>query len=171
MICGAPSKVIYAAKWGALDGSALPFALSPDERVTAEFDWADVTSERAAAYERKPATGGRIASKLLPHLAHPKRDVFDAGRNTPEGATERFVLRGTIPGRPLRLIVRAAPVADLVIPVSVDGKRADPLRLPRTDGWLEVAIDLPPPESNAIVVELGASGERVLYHAWAVQGR
>jgi len=171
VICGAPSKVIYAAKWGALEGSALPFALSPDQRVTAEFDWADVTSEREAAYERTPPAGGRVASKLLPHLAHPTRDVFDAGRNTPAGATERFVLHGTIPGRPLKLIVRAAPVANLVIPLSVDGKRATPLRLPRTDGWVEVGIDLPPPASNATVIELGASGERVLYHAWAVQSR
>jgi len=171
VICGAPSKVIYAAKWAPLDGSALPFGLLPTEQVTAEFDWADVMSERAAAYQRTPSAGGRVASKLLPDPAQPKRDVFDAGRNTPAGATERFVLRGTIPGRPLKLIVRAAPVADLVIPVSVDGKRAAPLRLPRTDGWLEVGIELPPPASNEIVIELGASGERVLYHAWAIQSR
>jgi hypothetical protein len=45
------------------------------------------------------------------------------------------------------------------------------LQLPRTDGWLEVGIDLPVPPGDRITVELGSSGERNLYHAWAVQPR
>lgn len=171
VICGAPSKVIYAAQWASLEGSALPFHVSATERVTAEFDWADVTSEAACRYERFPALGGRVASKLLPSLAHPERDVFDAGRNTPEGTRERFVLGGVLPGRPLRLLFRAAPVADLAVPVSVDGKPAGTLKLPRTDGWLEAGIDVPPPATNRVTVELGASGERNLYHLWAIQPR
>jgi hypothetical protein len=171
VICGAPSKVLYAAHWGSLDGSALPFKLSRSEQVTAEFDWADVTSEAACEYERVPALGGRVASKLLPSLENPLRDVFDAGRNTPEGTRERFVLRGVLPGRPLKLLVRAAPVADIAVPVSVDGRPAGTLKLPRTDGWLEAAIDLPPPTERHVTIELGASGERNLYHAWAVQPR
>jgi hypothetical protein len=171
VICGAPSKVLYAAHWAALDGSALPFELAPSERVTAEFDWADVMSEAASRYERIPARADRVASKLLPSLDNPARDVFDAGRNTPEGTRERFVLASVIPGRPLRLVVRAAPVADIAVPVSVDGRPAGTLRLPRTDGWLEVGIDLAVPASDRITVELGSSGERILYHAWAVQPR
>jgi hypothetical protein len=171
VICGAPSKVLYAAHWASLDGSALPFNLAPSEHVTAEFDWADVTSESACRYERVPALGGRVASKLLPSLANPARDVFDAGRNTPEGTRERFVLRGVVPGRPLRLVLRAAPVADITVPVSVDGNAVGMLKLPRTDGWLEAGIDLPPPGTSRITVELGSSGERNLYHGWAVQPR
>jgi hypothetical protein len=97
--------------------------------------------------------------------------VFDAGRNSPEGTRERFVLRGVLPGRPLRLVLRAAPVADIAIPVSVDGRPAGMLNLPRTDGWLEAGIDLPPPAETHVTIELGASGERNLYHAWAVQPR
>jgi hypothetical protein len=171
VICGAPSKVLYAAHWAALDGSALPFKLAPSEQVTAEFDWADVMSEGACHYERFPALGGRVASKLLPSLENPARDVFDAGRNTPEGTRERFVLRGVLPGRPLRLVLRAAPVADIALPVSVDGRLVGTLNLPRTDGWLEAGIDLPTPAKTQITVELGASGERNLYHAWGVQPR
>ena len=121
--------------------------------------------------ERVPARGGRVASKLLPHLEHPERDVFDAGRNTPEGTRERFLLRGVLPGRPLRLVFRAAPVADLTVPVSIDGRAAGTLVLPRTDGWLEAGVDLPPPSGSQLAVELGPSGERNLYHVWAVQPR
>jgi hypothetical protein len=171
VICGAPSKVLYAAHWASLEGSALPFKLAASEQVTAEFDWADVTSEAACRYERIPALGGRVASKLLPNPERPERDVFDAGRNTPAGTRERFVLGGVLPGRPLKLVFRAAPVADLALPVSVDGRLAGTLELPRTDGWLEAAIDVPPPSTNRVTVELGTSGERNLYHLWAVQPR
>lgn len=171
VICGAPSKVLYAAHWSSLDDSALPFRMAESERVTAEFDWADVMSEAACSYERAPALGGRVASKLLPNLKHPERDVFDAGRNTPEGTRERFVLGGVVPGLPLRLVFRAAPVADLAVPVSIDGRPAGTLKLPRTDGWLEAGLDVSPPSSARVHVELGASGERNLYHVWAVQPR
>jgi hypothetical protein len=171
VICGAPSKVLYAAQWAPLEGSALPFELPASERVTAEFDWADVMSESACRYERIPALGGRVASKLLPNLAHPSRDVFDAGRNSPEGTRERFVLNGVEPGRPLRLLFRAAPAADIALPVSVDGRPAGTLRMPRTDGWLETSINVPPATKDSIAVELGASGERNLYHVWAIQPR
>jgi hypothetical protein len=171
VICGAPSKVLYAAQWASLEGSALPFELPASEQVTAEFDWADVTSESACLYERTPALGGRVASKLLPNVAHPSRDVFDAGRNSPEGTRERFVLRGVVPGRPLRLLFRAAPAADIAVPVSVDGRPVGTLKLPRTDGWLEASIALPPATADRIAVELGASGERNLYHVWAIQPR
>jgi hypothetical protein len=171
VICGAPSKVVYAAHWASLDGSALPFELSESQQVTAEFDWADVTSEAECRYERVPALGGRVASKLLPSLSHPERDVFDAGRNTPEGTRERFLLGGILPGRPLKLVFRAAPVADIAVPVSVDGRPAGTLRLPRTDGWLEVGLEVPPTTTSRITIELGVSGERNLYHLWAVQPR
>jgi hypothetical protein len=171
VICGAPSKVLYAAEWAPLEGSARPFKLADGEQVTAEFDWADVTSEAACRYERMPALGGRVASKLLPNPARPERDVFDAGRNTPPGTRERFVLGGVLPGRPLKLVFRAAPVADIALPVTIDGKAAGRLELPRTDGWLEAALEVPPPSSNRIVVELGPSVERNLYHVWAIQPR
>ena len=114
-------------------------------------------------------SGGRVAVKVLPHLDEPWRDVFDAGRNSPEGTRERFTLNGLTPGRPLRLMFRAAPVTDLRIPVLADGKSVGTLALPRRDGWLEVSLDLPPPAQRTLHVELGPSGERVLYHVWAIQ--
>ena len=169
VICGAPSKVLYRATWTALEGSAEPFRLPRGARINAEFDWADVTSERAVGYERLPASGGRVAVKVLAHPDEPWRDVFDAGRNSPEGTRERFTLSGVAPGRPLRLVFRAAPVADLRIPVLIDGKNVSTLALPKTDGWVEVSLDVPSPSERAIRVELGPSGERVLYHAWAIQ--
>jgi hypothetical protein len=81
------------------------------------------------------------------------------------------LLRGILPGRPIKLVFRAAPVADLAVPVSVDGRSAGTLELPRTDGWVEVGIEVPPVGGDRIEVELGTSGERNLYHAWAVQPR
>ncbi|HTQ04703.1 MAG TPA: hypothetical protein VMI54_12645, partial [Polyangiaceae bacterium] len=171
VMCGAPSVVVYEADWDSLTGSARPVHLAPGTHVTAEFDWADVTSEKRGGYERVPASGGRVAIKVLPNPAAPARDLFDAGRNTPEGTRERFTLDGIEPGRSLSLVFRAAPVANVDVPVSIDGALVGHLRLPRTDGWVEVELAVPPVEHSRIRVELGESGERVLYHAWAVQGR
>jgi hypothetical protein len=170
VICGAPSKVLYRADWAALDGSNRPSRLSRDERVVAEFDWADVLSEAAGAYRRLPRAEGRIALKLLPSPAQPERDLYDAGRHTPEGTRELITLRGLEPGRPLTLIVRAAPVADISVPVSIDGKPAGTFELPRSDGWIEVPLRLAAPTGETLELELGSSRERVLYHLWAVAG-
>ena len=170
VICGAPSKVVYRASWAALEGSAQPFSLPRGAEITGEFDWADVTSEQAGAYQRVPADGGRVALKVLPHPDEPWRDVFDAGRNTPEGGRELIALSGIQVGRPVRLIFRAAPVADLRVPVSVNGSSAGMLELPKKDGWVEVSLDLPNATTSTLHLELGASHERVLYHLWAVQG-
>lgn len=170
VMCGAPSVVVYQANWDSLAGSARPVHLAPGSHVTAEFDWADVTSEAASHYQRLPASGGRVAIKVLPNPVAPARDLFDAGRNSPEGTRERFTLDGIVPGRPLKLVFRAAPVATLDVPVSIDGASVGRIHLPRTDGWLEVELAVPPVQKARIVVELGASGERVLYHAWAIQG-
>jgi hypothetical protein len=170
VICGAPSKVVYRASWAPLEGSARPFSLPRGAEITAEFDWADITSEKAGAYERIPADGGRVAVKVLPHPDEPWRDVFDAGRHTPEGGRERFELKGVTVGRPVRLIFRAAPVAALRVPVSIDGSPAGAINLPKKDGWIEVAFDLPAPKSSTLQVELGMSPDRVLYHLWAIQG-
>jgi hypothetical protein len=171
VICGAPSAVVYRANWDALTASGRPFRLRQTSEITAEFDWADILSESAAHYERLPASGGRVAMKLLPNPAVPSRDVFDAGRNSPEGTRERFTLDGIRPHEPVTLVFRAAPVADLDVPVLVDGTPAGSIHLPRTDGWVEVELRLPPLEHSRLRVELGVSGERVLYHVWAVQGR
>jgi hypothetical protein len=170
VICGAPSVVVYRASWEALRGSDRPFRMPAGASVTAEFDWADVTSEARAHYARDPALAGRVALKVLPDPRDATRDVFDAGRNSPEGTRESFVLEGIVPGRRLELVFRAAPVAHRVVPLRVDGVPVGELELPRTDGWVEVHVAVPPVERPRIVVELGPSGERVLYHAWAVQG-
>jgi hypothetical protein len=170
VICGAPSKVLYRANWEPLEGSARPFRLESSERVVAELDWADVLSEAAVGYRRVPAAEGRIALKLLPNLMRPERDVFDAGRHTPEGTRERFTLRGIDAGRSVRLVVRAAPVADITVPVSVNGKPAGTLELPRSDGWIEVSLRLAQMDGSPLDIELGASSERVLYHLWAIAG-
>jgi len=168
VICGAPSKVLYRASWEALDGSSRPFRLEKTERVVAEFDWADVISEAATGYRRIPEAEGRVALKLLPNLARPERDVFDAGRHTPEGTRERFTLRGIEAGRSVRLLVRAAPVADVTVPVKVNGMPTGKLELPRADGWVEVSLPLGEANGAPLDIEFGASNERVLYHLWAI---
>jgi hypothetical protein len=169
VICGAPSKVLYRASWAPLDGSALPSRLEAAERVVAEFDWADIVSEAEAGYRRVPNAEGRIALKLLPNPAKPERDLFDAGRHTPEGSHERFTLHRLRAGHSVKLVVRAAPVADLSIPVVVDGKPRGMLELPRSDGWIEIPFGLGKAERSTIEVELGTSRDRVLYHLWAVE--
>jgi hypothetical protein len=168
VICGAPSKVLYRANWSALDGSNRPSRLSSGERVVAEFDWADVLSEGAGNYRRQPKAEGRIALKLLPDPTRPERDLYDAGRHTPEGTRERMTLRGLEPGRPLTLVVRAAPVADVSIPVSIAGKPAGRFELKRSDGWVEVPLRIGAPTGDTLDIELGISGERILYHLWAI---
>jgi hypothetical protein len=170
VMCGAPSKVLYRASWEPLDGSSRPFRLESGERVVAELDFADVLSEGAVVYRRIPDMEGRVALKLLPNLARPERDVFDAGRHTPEGSRERFRLRGIEAGRSVRLLVRAAPVADVSVPVSVNGKPAGKLELPRSDGWVEISLPLAETNGAPLDIELGASNERVLYHLWAIAG-
>ena len=170
VICGAPSKVLYRASWAPLEGSALPSRLEAAERVVAEFDWADVLSEAEVDYRRVPNSEGRVALKLLPNPGRPERDLFDAGRHTPEGGRERFILRGLRAGHSVKLVVRAAPVGDLSIPVVVDGRPRGVLELGRSDGWIEIPFDLGKAERSTIEVELGASGERVLYHLWAIEG-
>ncbi|HEX6272141.1 MAG TPA: hypothetical protein VFZ53_03850 [Polyangiaceae bacterium] len=170
VICGAPSKVLYRANWAALDGSNRPSRSKSGERVVAEFDWADVLSERAGDYRRVPKAEGRIALKLLPNPGRPERDLYDAGRHTPEGTREHITLRGVEPGRPISLVVRAAPVADVSIPVSIDGKPVGTFELPRSDGWVEVPLRVDAPSRGTLDIELGASRERVLYHLWAVAG-
>lgn len=170
VIAGAPSKVMYRASWAPLEGSARPFSLPRGAEIAAEFDWADVTSEQAAAYQRIPADGGRVALKVLPHPDEPWRDVFDAGRHTAKGGRERIRLSGITVGRPVRLIFRAAPIAEVRVPVSVNGAPAGLLVLPKKDGWVEVALDLPSVTSSTLLVEIGVSPDRVLYHLWAVQG-
>jgi hypothetical protein len=170
VICGAPSKVVYRASWAPLEGSARPFSLPRGAEITAEFDWADVTSEKTGTYQRIPAEAGRVALKVLPHPDEPWRDVFDAGRHTPEGGRERIQLNGITVGRPVRLIFRAAPVADVRVPVSINGTFTGSLDLPKKDGWIEVAFDLGAATSTTLQVELGTSPDRVLYHLWAIQG-
>jgi hypothetical protein len=170
VICGAPSVVVYKASWDSLIGSGRPSHLAAGARVTAEFDWADVTSEASASYERMPPSGGRVAVKVLPNPSDPKRDLFDAGRNTPEGTRERFTLSGIEPKQPLALVFRVAPVAARSVPVAIDGIPVGHLELPRTDGWAELVLGVPPVDRTSIRVELGESGERVFYHVWAVQG-
>jgi len=170
VICGAPSVVVYRAAWDSLLGSNRPFRVPEGASVTAEFDWADVMSEASARYERAPALDGRVAMKILPDPRDGTRGIFDAGRNSPEGTREWFTLSGVQPGRSLTLVFRVAPVVDRVVPVAIDGKPVGSLKLVRTDGWLEVPLEVPPATRSSIRVELGASGERVLFHVWAVQG-
>jgi hypothetical protein len=161
--------VLYRASWAPLDGSAVPSRLEATERVVSEFDWADVLSEAHVGYRRVPEAEGRVALKLLPNPARPERDLFDAGRHTPEGSHEYFTLRGLRAGHSVKLVVRAAPVADLSIPVLVDGKPRGVLELRRSDGWIEISLGLGKAERSTLDVELGASRERVLYHLWAVE--
>jgi hypothetical protein len=169
VICGSSTKVIYKADWSALEGSATPVTLAKGERVLWELDSGDLLSERASNYRQIPSRPAYVAPRVLPDPRNPARDLFDAARSIAPGVSERFTLRGLSPGKPLRLLVRTANPHSQRIPITAAGKSLGYLDVPGADGWAESSIELPPPASDELVIEIGPTRyERSLFHFWAV---
>lgn len=169
VICGSPSKVIYKADWSALEGSSTPVTLAEGERVLWELDSGDLLSERASDYRQIPARPAFVSPRILPDPRNPARDLFDAARSISPGVSERFTLRKLSPGKPLRLLVRSANANSQRIPIVAGGKSLGYVDLPGGVGWAESSIELPPPESDELVIEIGPTRhERSLFHFWAV---
>jgi hypothetical protein len=171
VICGGPSKVIYAADWSPLDASARPVTLGTGERVVDELDFADLVNERDHDYRLSRPRVGHVEMKVLGHPERPEVGLWDAGRIVPSDVTESFVLRGLSPSRSARLLVRAAPAAPASFAIAVDGRRVATIQLVPADSWQEYVVTLP---SELVVATLslrieGVEGTRVLHHLWAVQ--
>jgi hypothetical protein len=170
VICGGASKVLYRPRWESLDRSEQPFSLKPGERRVDGVDMADLVSERAHDYRLSSGSPGHVLMKLLPHPSFRREDLWDAGRIVPPNVRESFTLSGLDPLRPVALIVRAAPTEATRLELEADPGVTKTVELSAKDGWLEQRIELGTPGVSKLSVRIDSrSGERVLFHVWAVQ--
>jgi hypothetical protein len=174
VICGGLTKMLYAARWNALDIQQRPVTtVAPMEKVVDAIDFADIISEKAHGYVIDGALG-YVAMKLLNATGPGRpREVWDAGRITVPGVSIRFTLDGFTPGKDVHLLVRTAPSHPAHVLAAV-GKAA-PLRVEirPTDSWVEASIVVPKDQVTArmpvtVTVE---GGEVVLYHLWGIEAR
>ncbi|MFO0568741.1 MAG: hypothetical protein U0263_23970 [Polyangiaceae bacterium] len=169
VICGGAAKVLYRPDWSALEGSALPFSMNSREVVVDELDVADVVSEREHGY-RTSVGVAHVDMKRLAHPREPHRDLFDAGRNLPEGASAEFSLRN-VSGAGARVILRLAPARPARLALDVGSRRLGELDLDHTDGWVELELPWPADLGDAkpALTLRAVRGEHVLHHLWLVQ--
>jgi hypothetical protein len=169
VICGGAEKVIYRARWGALDRGGSPRSLREGEVVVDELDVADLMSERAHDYVFPRPSMGFVGFHVLEDPASPARDLFDAGRHIPHGQRETARLRS--PRGPGRLIVRTIGPSASVIEVRAAGRSLGKLAAGDQRGWTEPSIDLPPDLPSPFELDLTRlSGEWTSYHVWVVGG-
>jgi hypothetical protein len=168
VICGGAEKVIYKAEWGPLDRSGKPRVLRPGERVADELDVADLVSEKAHRYVFPRPAIGFVDFRVLGDVIQPKRDLFDAGRVIPAGATETSRVRSPRGGG--RLVVRTVVAAHVSVQVRLDGRPVAPIQLQPSTGWSEPSIDLPaglPPEVELSLTP--TNGEWLDTHVWILE--
>jgi len=173
VICGGLTKMLYEARWQALDAGARPVSpVLPGEVRVDEVDFGDLISEAAHAY-RMTGAEGFVAMKILPHPDRSAIELWDAGRVVPPGAGLDFVLHGLHRGRAARLVVRTAPPqrASLVFRVGsspTERRDVDPM-----DAWQELSVDIPGSEiGDAVSVNVKVErSEVVVYHAWVLERR
>ncbi len=167
VICGGASKVIYKAKWGALDRTGHPRSVSPGEAVVSEVDVADLMSEREQSYTFPHPSAGWVVWHVLADPEDPRDDLFDAGRILHKG--ERETARIALPRGGGRLIARTAATSKAWVRVLVDDKEVGKLEVKPSDGWAEPSIILPaglPAEATLTLEPI--EGEWTDYHVWVV---
>lgn len=172
VICGGPAKVLYRPDWSPLEGSGKPFSVPAASLIVDELDFADVISEREHGYSTSVGVP-HVEMKRLAHPREPHRDLFDAGRILPEGASARFELSAPPPGRAARLVVRLAPPKSGTLAFSLADRRLGELSFDHEDGWLELSLELPADlGTGRLPLTLSAQrGEHSLHHLWLVQPR
>ncbi|HLM74896.1 MAG TPA: hypothetical protein VK459_19440 [Polyangiaceae bacterium] len=167
VICGGAEKVIYRARWGALDHTGTPRSIREDEVVIDELDVADLMSERAHEYVFPRPSMGFVGFHVLEDPALPSRDLFDAGRHIPHGQREVAKLRS--PRGPGRLVVRTVAPDAGVVEVRAAGRVLGRLSAGKQRGWAEPSIDLPPDLPSLFELELTrVEGEWTSYHVWVL---
>jgi hypothetical protein len=120
VICGGPTKVIYAADFSPLD------APDPLEAGALDsLDVADVLSEAEHRYASPAPFGGWTVLEV-------HGGFFDGGRVVPEGRAERFVARAGAPV--VTVVLRANEDAGEVL-VSVGVRDGVPMERLRGGGW------------------------------------
>jgi hypothetical protein len=172
VICGGAAKVLYRARWSALEGSALPSVQSVGEVVADEIDLADVVNEKDHGY-RASVGIPYVEMKLLPHPTRAARDLFDAGRLLPEGASESFELHGVSRERPVTLVFRLAPARPGTIRIEARGVPLGEISFDRQDGWIEPRLELGAGllDDRTRVTLIATKSESIVHHIWVVQPR
>ena len=173
VICGGPSKVLYAADWRPLQLSSIPFGLKPTERVVDVLDLADLISEEEHSYALSKPRVGHVRMKMLAHPERANTALWDAGRVVDGGVSESFNLGGLDPSKAARLLVRAAPAQPATFAVLVSGHRVGEIKMLPQDSWQQFELTIPAErlDANIAVRFEGVSNTRVLHHIWIVQQR
>jgi hypothetical protein len=168
VICGGAEKVIYRANWSALDHAGAPRTLRPGEGVLDELDVADLVSEREHRYELSQRSIGFVEFRVLRDLSDVDRDLFDAGRLIPSGASERA--RVHAPHGEGRLIVRTVAAHRAEIDVLIDARPLGQLVIEKAPGWAEASIPLPSGLPDSVELTLTPrDGDWVDHHVWVVE--
>jgi hypothetical protein len=173
VICGASNKAVYLANWRGLDESPPLHVIAPNRQLVDELDFADVVSETAHDYELSVKHAGYVVMKILPNLADPQRELFDAGRLVFSNTKTSFKLRGFKPRQPVELTFRAAPADVTRFDVYVDGRRIDSVELLGGRTWQEPRVTVPSQSvRDTMRIEIRPNGtENILYHVWATTTR
>ncbi|UQA63667.1 hypothetical protein E8A73_015930 [Polyangium aurulentum] len=169
VICGGAEKVIYKADWSALDRAGHPRTLREGERVIDELDVADLISEKAHDYAFPRPGMGFVAFRVLPEPGQRIRELFDAGRVIPSGASEKAVMRA--PRGPARLVVRTVASRPAAAEVRADGRLLGRIVARPESTWIEPTFDLPADLPERFTLTLTAvDGEWMSYHVWILEG-
>jgi len=171
VICGGPTKGIYAADWSAMrnatDGSDEPGLGT----VLDEIDVADVVSEEAHGYLSPAPRGGWTVFEVRVDGYGVRR--FDAGRIIPRGTEESFTVRGSVPAGG-SIAVRMTGDAEVLVHAGTrDGRTFDAGPLRRDRGSVEetrwtlghTALGHPLEPGDRIRLE-ATRGELRDYHVW-----
>jgi hypothetical protein len=121
VICGGTTKAIYLADWASLgSGDDAREAFEPG--VVDSVDVADVVSEKEHAYLSAAPRGGWTLLDVRVNEAGARR--FDAGRVTPEGQRERFVVAHASHGPAILAVRTDGEESDVEVTVEhVTGQR------------------------------------------------
>jgi hypothetical protein len=165
VICGGAEKVLYRTDWSPFDRSSKPRIIRPGERILDELDVADLVSEKAHGYVFPHPGMGFVDFRILADVIQEDRDLFDAGRAIPPGATE--TARVKMPARGGRLVARTAVGKAAEIDVRIDGRAIGRLALTPAPGWTEPAIELPVGLAAEVELSLTPVGDEWLdCHLW-----
>jgi hypothetical protein len=170
VICGGSEKVIYRADWHALDRSAKPRTLLPNEQVIDELDIADLVSEREHGYEFPRPSAGFVDAKVLGYPSPGEKEMFDAGRRIPRGRSETFQLRLS-EGKKTRIIARTAPEHEVTARVTADGEHIGAFQFQTAEGWREASVEVPRGRGLVRITVTPETSDWVDHHVWAVETR
>jgi hypothetical protein len=173
VICGGYEQNVYKADWHLLGTGQFPrFDLPKGEKLRAEIDVADLSSEQANGYKFDRPNNGWTEMRVLSDPAERQKDLFDGGRRIALDRSESFDVHGLVLGRVARLIVRVAQENKTRVRVRIDGQDAGAIDLDTSGGWADVPFTLRAEQvRGAMRISLTneGPGDFVDYHVWITQ--